>query len=73
MVARIQVPEKCCMDVAQMYPGKAGGRVFGASCKEGTAAAGPAEAVFQMLVPKSCWVIGVGPAALWTVLTFTLP
>lgn len=37
------------------------------------AAAGSVEAVFQELVLGACWVISVGPAALWKVLAFTLP
>lgn len=72
VVVNMQVPEKCLMDVAQVYPGKAGRRGFGASCREEGMAAGPAEAFFQLLVPESCGVIGVAPAALWKVLTFTL-
>jgi hypothetical protein len=73
MVARTQVPGECLMDVAQVCPGRDRGRVSVASWKEGMAAAGPAQAVFQGLVPKSCWVMSVGPAALWKMLTFTLP
>lgn len=70
----MQVAEKCHVDVAQVYPGEARGEVFGTSCREeGTAAAGPAEAPVQVLIPEPCWVIGVGPAALWKGTTFTLP
>lgn len=65
----LEIPYGCGSDVSwESWRG-----LWSSHREEEMAAAGPVAAVFQELVLRACWVISVGPAALWKVFTFTLP